>query len=69
MRHIQHVTTMPAPASDGVCGGVNNDLQARLCFVLEFLTGVFVPLFLPFVNAKVPSSGGGGGGGDTGGEV
>lgn len=55
MRHIHHLTTMPAQASDGVCGGVNNDLQARLCFVLEFLTNVFVPLFQPFVNAKVPS--------------
>jgi len=66
MRHLKTISQTPSLAS-GVCDNVSGDLQARLCFVLEFLTGVFVPLFLPFVNAKVPGSGGGNGGGGGGG--
>jgi len=53
MRHTTKITRIPAQAqSQGLCDNVTGDLQARFCFVLAFLTDVFVPLVLPFINAK-----------------
>jgi len=51
---------------------VTGDLQARFCFVLAFMTDVFVPLVLPFIEAKTVTSvddGGAAAGGTTGGET
>ncbi|HNY87022.1 MAG TPA: hypothetical protein PKN23_11015 [Candidatus Hydrogenedentes bacterium] len=53
MQHTRTVTRIPAQAqSQGLCDNVTGDLQARFCFVLAFLTDVFVPLVLPFIQAK-----------------
>ena len=73
MRHARKITRIPAQAqSQGLCDNVTGDLQARFCFVLAFLTDVFVPLVLPFVNAKTVTAAdegavdtGGTGGGET----
>ncbi|NLV41156.1 MAG: hypothetical protein GXY15_07995 [Candidatus Hydrogenedentes bacterium] len=74
MRHTLRITRIPAQAqSQGLCDNVVGDLQARFCFVLAFLTDVFVPLVLPFVNAKTVTAAdegavdttGGTGGGET----
>jgi len=40
-----------------LCTNVTDELQARFCFVLAFLTEVFVPLVLPFIQSKTADSG------------
>ena len=73
MRHARKITRIPAQAqSQGLCDNVTGDLQARFCFVLAFMTDVFVPLVLPFIEAKTVTSvddGGAAAGGTTGGET
>lgn len=57
MQHMRKITRTPARAqSQGLCDNVTGDLQARFCFVLAFMTDVFVPLVLPFIEAKTVTS-------------
>ncbi len=63
MRHTTSITRIPACAADtttttgtGLCTNITDSLQARFCFILSFLTDVFVPLVQPFVNLKAGSS-------------
>ncbi len=58
MRHTRSITRIPARAQDtatGLCTDIQDSLQARFCFILAFLTDVFVPLIQPFVNLKAGS--------------
>ncbi|HOJ70040.1 MAG TPA: hypothetical protein PK379_10975 [Candidatus Hydrogenedentes bacterium] len=61
MRHI-HRVNVPVRAqtgsSQGLCTNVTDELQARFCFVLAFLTEVLVPLVLPFIQSKTSASNG-----------
>ena len=57
MRHNKTITRIPAYAADtttttGLCTNVVDSLQARFCFILAFLTDVFVPIIQPFVTLK-----------------
>ena len=56
MRHTKVITRVPARAettpATGLCTNIEDSLQARFCFVLAFLTDVFVPLVQPFINLK-----------------
>jgi hypothetical protein len=54
MRHMKSISRIPVRAqeSQGLCTDINDNLQARFCFVLAFFTDVFLPLLLPFVNIK-----------------
>jgi hypothetical protein len=57
MRHTKGISRIPACAqttapTTGLCTNVVDSLQARFCFILAFLTDVFVPLVQPFVNLK-----------------
>jgi len=60
MRHTTTITRIPVLAetapSTGLCTNIVDTTQARFCFVLAFLTDVFVPLIQPFVNLKAGSS-------------
>ncbi|HOQ89672.1 MAG TPA: hypothetical protein PLO53_02175 [Candidatus Hydrogenedentes bacterium] len=60
MKHLCRIT-VPARAQttsgQGLCTNVTDELQARFCFVLAFLTEVFVPLVLPFIQSKTADSG------------
>lgn len=60
MRHTKSITRIPACAetapATGLCTNVVDTMQARFCFVLAFLTDVFVPLIQPFVNLKAGST-------------
>jgi len=61
MRHTKGITRIPACAQTtttptGLCTNITDSLQARFCFILSFLTDVFVPLIQPFVNLKASSS-------------
>jgi hypothetical protein len=62
MRHTKTITRIPALAqtttapATGLCTNVVDTTQARFCFVLAFLTDVFVPLIQPFVNLKAGSN-------------
>ncbi len=64
MRHTRPIN-MPALAqtsqSQGLCTNVTDELQARFCFVLAFLTEVLVPLLLPFIQSKTATNTGGSG--------
>jgi hypothetical protein len=59
MRHTKSITRIPACAqtapATGLCTNIADSLQARFCFILAFLTDVFVPLIQPFVNLKAGS--------------
>ena len=60
MRHTKSITRIPVcaqttPTPTGLCTNITDSLQARFCFILSFLTGVFVPLIQPFVNLKAGS--------------
>ena len=57
MRHLTRISVPAcADSSQGLCTTINDDLQARFCFVLAFLTEVFVPLVQPFIDLKAGSS-------------
>jgi hypothetical protein len=61
MRHTKSITRIPAYAVDttpptGLCTNIADSLQARFCFILAFLTEVFVPLIQPFVGLKAGST-------------
>lgn len=63
MRHLNRVS-IPLRAQtspgQGLCTNVTSELQARFCFVLAFLTDVFVPLVLPFIQSKTTANTGDG---------
>jgi hypothetical protein len=53
MRHMTLVSKRPKLAVDtGLCGTIGSDFQAQLCFVLSFLSSVFVPLFQGVIQLK-----------------
>jgi hypothetical protein len=63
MRHTKNITRIPARAQGtgatpaaGLCTNIVSDTQARFCFVLAFLTDVFVPLIQPFVSLKTTTT-------------
>jgi len=58
MRHLRSISTIPRKAQEtGVCEGIESDFQARLCFMIQFLTS----FILPWLELKD--------GGDNGGET
>jgi len=61
MKHLNRVS-IPVQAqtssSQGLCTNVTDELQARFCFVLAFLTEVLVPLVLPFIQSKTAAGSG-----------
>ncbi len=65
MRHTKSITRIPAcaqttpPTGTGLCTNISDSLQARFCFILSFLSEVFVPLIQPFVNLKAGTTSGG----------
>jgi hypothetical protein len=44
MKHTKVITRMPAKAQGGFCDNIESDYQALLCFMLQILTGFFLPL-------------------------
>ncbi|MBI2434795.1 MAG: hypothetical protein HYV26_18215 [Candidatus Hydrogenedentes bacterium] len=45
MRHVRPVSMWPAKAqTDGICANVEDDYEARLCFIVEVLTTFLLPL-------------------------
>ena len=48
MRHVRTISLRPVQAQTGICEGIESDFQARLCFLLQFLTG----FLLPFMQLK-----------------
>ncbi len=45
MRHIRPVSSMPAKATSTLCSDFQSDFQVQLCFIVELLTGLFLPIF------------------------
>ena len=44
MRHLKTVSKRPETAASAICNNVTNNYQALLCFMMELLTGFFLPL-------------------------
>jgi len=51
MQHVRVVTQGPLKAAD-MCADIQSDYQAALCFLIQVLTTVFLPL----VELKTPST-------------
>jgi hypothetical protein len=45
MRHIRPVSSVPAKATSALCSDFQSDFQVQLCFIVELLTGLFLPIF------------------------
>ncbi len=54
MAHMKSITRPVMAAS--MCDDIRSDFQARLCFVLEFLTGFIFPIIEASLQGKYPSN-------------
>lgn len=54
MTHIKRISRPAIAAS--MCDNISSDFQARLCFVLEFLTGFIFPIIESTFQGKYPST-------------
>lgn len=44
MKHARFITRVPVQAQTSFCTNIESDYQALLCFMLQILTGFFLPL-------------------------
>jgi hypothetical protein len=54
MRHVRTISRTPERAD--FCGTIGSDTQARLCFILQFFVQFLLPVMLPGVSAKSPTT-------------
>lgn len=45
MKHFSTVSKAPAKAQTGLCDNFESEMQVKLCFLMQILTSVLLPVY------------------------